>query len=140
MTAVAMGQERAVRLIDEVVAGDRVPALVTAADASVESPSWDDIYDVGTVALVHKMIKVPDGTLRILVQGLERIKLEHRLDPDPYLLGEFSALPDVLIETPEVEALTRTVQGLFARIIGLAPYLPEQLQLAAAHVDDPTAL
>ncbi len=86
------------------------------------------------------MIKVPDGTLRILVQGIERVQLEHRLDIDPYLLGEFSALPDVLEETPELEALTRNVQGLFARIIGLAPYLPEELQLAAANVDDPSAL
>jgi ATP-dependent Lon protease len=140
MSPLAIGQERSVRLIDDVVAGDRLLALVTAKDASLEAPSWNDIYEVGTVALVHKMIKVPDGTLRILVQGIERIKLEHRLDTDPYLLGEFSALPDVLIETPEVEALTRNVQGLFARIIGLAPYLPEELQLAAANVDDPSAL
>jgi ATP-dependent Lon protease len=140
MTPLAIGQERSVQLIDDVVAGDRLLALITAKDASAESPTWDDIYDVGTVALVHKMIKVPDGTLRILVQGLERIKLENRLDTDPYLLGEFSALPDVLIETPEVEALTRNVQGLFARIIGLAPYLPEELQLAAANVEDPSAL
>src|SRR4029077_7564267 len=109
-------------------------------DGSVEAPEWDDIYDVGTVALIHKMIKVPDGTLRILVQGIERVKLENRLDSEPYLLGEFGALPDVLEETPEVEALTRNVQGLFARIIGLAPYLPEELQLAAANVDDPSAL
>jgi ATP-dependent Lon protease len=140
MSPLAIGQERSVRLIDDVVAGDRLLALVTARDGSVEAPSWDDIYSIGTVALVHKMIKVPDGTLRILVQGIERIKLEHRLDTDPYLLGEFSALPDVLVETPEVEALTRNVQGLFARIIGLAPYLPEELQLAAANVDDPSAL
>jgi ATP-dependent Lon protease len=140
MSPLAIGQERSVRLIDDVVAGDRLLALVTAKDASVEAPTWEDIYEIGTVALVHKMIKVPDGTLRILVQGLERIKLEHRLDTDPYLLGEFSALPDVLIETPEVEALTRNVQGLFGRIIGLAPYLPEELQLAAANVDDPSAL
>jgi ATP-dependent Lon protease len=140
MSPLAIGQERSVRLIDDVVAGDRLLALITAKDSSVESPGWDDIYDIGTVALVHKMIKVPDGTLRILVQGIERIKLENRLDADPYLLGEFSALPDVLVETPEVEALTRNVQGLFARIIGLAPYLPEELQLAAANVDDPSAL
>jgi ATP-dependent Lon protease len=140
MSPLAIGQERSVRLIDDVVAGDRLLALITAKDASLESPGWDDIYDVGTVALVHKMIKVPDGTLRILVQGLERVQLEHRLDVDPYLLGEFSALPDVLEETPELEALTRNVQGLFARIIGLAPYLPEELQLAAANVDDPSAL
>jgi ATP-dependent Lon protease len=140
MSPLAIGQERSVRLIDDVVAGDRLLALITTRDAAIEAPTWDDIFEVGTVALVHKMIKVPDGTLRILVQGLERIKLEHRLDTDPYLLGEFSALPDLLTETPEVEALTRNVQGLFARIIGLAPYLPEELQLAAANVDDPSAL
>jgi ATP-dependent Lon protease len=140
MAPLAIGQERSVRLIDDVVAGERLLALVASRDGEVESPGWEDIYDVGTVALVHKMIKVPDGTLRILVQGLERVQLESRLDTDPYLLGEFVALPDVLIETPEVEALTRNVQGLFARIIGLAPYLPEELQLAAANVDDPSAL
>jgi ATP-dependent Lon protease len=140
MTPLAIGQERSVRLIDDVVAGDRLLALVTSRDGDVDEPGFDQIYEVGTVALVHKMIKVPDGTLRILVQGLERVRLEHRLDTDPYLLGEFSALPDVLEETPELEALTRNVQGLFARIIGLAPYLPEELQLAAANVDDPSAL
>ena len=140
MTPLAIGQERSVRLIDDVVAGDRLLALVTSRDGSLDAPGFDDIYETGTVALVHKMIKVPDGTLRILVQGLDRVKLEHRLDVDPYLLGEFSALPDVLEETPELEALTRNVQGLFARIIGLAPYLPEELQLAAANVDDPSAL
>ena len=140
MSPLAIGQERSVQLIDDVVAGERLLALITARDSSVESPGWADIYEVGTIALVHKMIKVPDGTLRILVQGIERVRLEHQLDIDPYLLGEFSALPDVLEETPELEALTRNVQGLFARIIGLAPYLPEELQLAAANVDDPSAL
>jgi ATP-dependent Lon protease len=140
MTPLAIGQDRSVRLIDDVVAGDRMLALVTSRDGEIDAPGWEDIYEVGTLALVHKMIKVPDGTLRILVQGLDRVRLEHRLDIDPYLLGEFSALPDVLEETPELEALTRNVQGLFARIIGLAPYLPEELQLAAANVDDPSAL
>src|SRR4051812_47199770 len=140
MSPLAIGQERSVRLIDDVVSGDRLLALVTARDASVEAPGWNDLYEVGTVALVHKMIKVPDGTLRILVQGLDRVQLENGLDIDPYLLGEFNPLPDILRETAEVEALTRNVQGLFARIIGLAPYLPEELQLAAANVDDPSAL
>ncbi|HVC88898.1 MAG TPA: endopeptidase La [Gaiellaceae bacterium] len=140
MSPLAIGQERSVRLIDDVVAGDRLLALVTTRDASIESPGWADLYEVGTVAIVHKMIKVPDGSLRILVQGIERVRLQNRLDVEPYLLGEFTALPDVVKETPELEALTRNVQGLFARIIGLAPYLPEELQLAAANVDDPSAL
>jgi ATP-dependent Lon protease len=140
MTPLAIGLVRSVRLIDDVVAGERLLVLVASRDSTLDAPGWDDVYEVGTVALVHKMIKVPDGTLRILVQGLDRVHLDARLDTEPYLLGEFSELPDVLEETPELEALTRNVQGLFARIIGLAPYLPEELQLAAANVDDPSAL
>ncbi len=140
MMPLAIGQERSIRLIDDVVAGDRLLALVTAKDASIDSPGWDDIYEVGTVAVVHKMLKIPDGTLRILVGGLHRIKLAERVSDDPYLVGEFAALPDVNEDTPEVEALTRNVQGLFAKIIGLAPYMPAELQLAATNVDDPSAL
>jgi ATP-dependent Lon protease len=136
----AIGQERSVQLIDDIVAGERVLALVTARDASIEIPGFDDIYEVGTLAMVHKMIKVPDGTLRILVQGLQRIRLEERVSDSPYLVGRFETVPDVGDDTPEVEALTRNVQGLFARIIELSPYLPEELQLAAANVDDPSAL
>src|SRR2546425_7348929 len=86
------------------------------------------------------MIRVPDGTLRILVQGLQRARIDRRVTDEPYLVAEFAELPDHLEETPEVEALTRNVQGLFARVIGLVPYLPEELQLAAANVDDPSAL
>src|SRR5207245_390084 len=113
MTPLAIGQERSVRLIDDVVAGERLLALVTARDAATESPGWDDIYEVGTVAVIHKMIKVPDGTLRILVQGLQRARVDRRVADEPYLVAEFAELPDHLEETPEVEALTRNVQGLF---------------------------
>jgi ATP-dependent Lon protease len=74
------------------------------------------------------------------VQGIERIKLERPIEDDPYLIGEFSPLPDEIVESREVEALTRNVQNLFARVIGLVPYLPEELQLAAANVEDPSAL
>jgi ATP-dependent Lon protease len=140
MTPLAIGQERSIKLIDDVVGGDRLLALVTVRDEDRETPGWDDLYEVGTAAVVHKMIRVPDGTLRILVQGLRRIKLERQVLDDPYLVGEFVELPDHVAETKELEALTRNVQGLFGRIIGLVPYLPEELQLAAANVDDPSAL
>ena len=112
---------------------------MTTRDSENEHPTFNDLYEVGTAAVIHKMIRVPDGTLRVLVQGLRRIRLE---DPEvePYLVGRFVEVPDVLEETPEVEALTRNVQALFARIIALVPYLPEELELAAANVDDPSAL
>ncbi len=140
MTPLAIGQERSIRLIDDVVSGDRLLALVTAKDPSIDAPGWSDIYQVGTAAIVHKMLKIPDGTLRILVGGLQRIKLMEPISSDPYLIGEFGAEPDTNDDTPEVEALTRNVQALFAQIISLAPYLPAELQLAATNVDDPNAL
>jgi ATP-dependent Lon protease len=139
-TPLAIGQERSIELIDDVVAGDRMLALVTVKEAEAEQPGWDDLYEVGTAAIVHKMIKVPDGTLRILVQGAQRIELDARLQDEPYLVGSFSVLPDVVEESKELEALTRNVQMQFGRIVSLVPYLPAELELAAANVDDPGAL
>ncbi len=139
-TPLAIGQERSIKLIDEVVAKDRILALVTVKNDEVEQPGWDDLYDVGTAAIVHKLIKVPDGTLRILVQGIDRVTLDARVQDDPYLVGNFTALPDVVNETPELEALTRNVQMLYGRIVALVPYLPAELELAAANVDEPGAL
>ena len=140
MTPLAIGQERSVKLVEDAVDGERLLALVTVKNTEPEHPGWDDLYDVGTAAVIHKMIRVPDGTLRILVQGLRRIRLERRLHEEPYLIGEFAEVPDLDDESPEVEALTRNVQTLFGRVIASVPYLPDELELAAANVDDPAAL
>jgi ATP-dependent Lon protease len=140
MMPLAIGQERSIRLIDDVVGADRELALVAVRTPEMDEPGWDDLYEIGTAAQVHKLIRVPDGTLRVLVQGLRRIRLVERKAPEPYLVGEFEDVPDINPGTPEVEALTRNVQGLFGQIIALVPYLPEELQLAAANVDDPSAL
>jgi ATP-dependent Lon protease len=140
MTPLAVGQERSIKLIDDVVSGERMLALVTVRDPDADPPGWDDLYEIGTAAVIHKMIKVPDGTLRILVQGLQRVRIVERAEEEPYLVAELEDLPDVIPDSPEVEALVRNVQAKFGHIIGLTPYLPEELQLAAANVEDPSAL
>jgi ATP-dependent Lon protease len=140
MTPLAVGQERSIQLVDEAVANDSTIALVTTRNAEEEATGADDIYDVGTAALIHKMIRVPDGTLRILVQGVRRVRLERIVQSDPYLVGEFSDLPDVEGPETEVEALARNVEALFSRVIGLVPYLPDELQLAAANAEDASTL
>ena len=140
MSPLAIGQERSIRLVDDVVGGDRLLALVAVRDSEVEVPDWRHLYEIGTAAVVHKMVRVPDGTLRILVQGVRRIRLEEPVAGDPYLVARFSPVPDEAEETRELEALLRNAQGLFGRIIGLAPYLPEELSIAAANVDDASSL
>jgi ATP-dependent Lon protease len=136
----AIGQERSVRLVDDVVSGDRLLALVAAKDREVEQPGWDDLYEIGTAAVVQKMIRVPDGSLRILVQGIRRIRVLDRLHDEPYLVGRFVEVPDIVSDSPETQALTQNVQTLFTRLISLVPYLPEELAFAAANVEEPSAL
>jgi ATP-dependent Lon protease len=139
-TPLAIGQERSIKLVEDVVSGERLLALLAVKNEEAEQPGWDDLHRVGTAAVIHKMIKVPDGTLRILVEGVRRVGLDRVIHEDPYLVGEFGELPDELEESREVEALTRNVQNMFGRVIGLVPYLPEELQIAAANVEDPSAL
>ena len=94
MTPLAIGQERSIKLIDDVASGDRLLALVAITNPEAETPGFEDLYEVGTAAIVHKLIRVPDGTLRILVQGLERVHLERPVESEPYLVAEFAPLPD----------------------------------------------
>ena len=84
-TPLAIGQERSIKLVEDVVSGDRNIALVTVKNQEAEQPGWDDLYTVGTAAVIHKMIKVPDGTLRILVEGVRRISLDHPLQDSDIL-------------------------------------------------------
>ncbi|HWQ01201.1 MAG TPA: endopeptidase La, partial [Gaiellaceae bacterium] len=140
MTPLAIGQERSIKLVDDVASGDRMLALVAVKNEDVEAPGWDDLHGIGTAAVVHKLIRIPDGTLRILVQGVRRIRLDQRVQDEPYLVGEFVEVPEVVEESTELEALTRSVQNMFSSIIAAVPYLPEELQIAAANIDDPTVL
>jgi ATP-dependent Lon protease len=137
----AIGQERSVRLVEDVVSQDRLLALVASKDKDIEQPGWGDLHEIGTAAVVQKMIRVPDGSLRVLVQGIRRIRLLDQIQDEPYLVGRFVEVPDIYDEgSPEAQALQQNVQNLFARLIGLVPYLPEELAFAAANVDDPSAL
>jgi len=140
VTPLAVGQERSVKLIDDVLHKDKMIGLATIRKPDVEIAGPGDIYEVGTAAIIHKMLKVPDGSLRILVQGVKRIKIVDYTMTDPYLVARVEKLEDKVDMTREVEALSRNLQNVFTKIIGLVPYLPEELQMAASNVDDPSAL
>jgi ATP-dependent Lon protease len=141
LTPLAVGQERSIRLVNDALAGDRMLVMVASKDPSKEVPGPEDLYDVGVVGAIARMIKVPDGTLRILVQGGQRVHIDRWAQTEPYLVAEVSELRDELPDaTPELTALTRNVQETFSSIVNEVPYLPEELQLAVANIDDPSAL
>jgi len=141
LSPLAVGQERSIELVNDVLAGSRQLVMLASRDGAIEQPSPDQLFDVGVVGNVARMIKVPDGTLRILVQGAQRVRIDGLVRERPYLVAEISELPDVL-EAPanELEALKRNVQQTFGSIVEEVPYLPEELQLAVANIDDPGAL
>jgi ATP-dependent Lon protease len=140
LTPLAVGQERSIKLVDDVLGANRMLAMVAARDPEDEEPGPDDLYDVGVVGIVARMLKVPDGTLRILVQGTQRVRLGPYVAEEPYLVARIAELSDVVDEGPELEALRRNVQRTFSEIVEHIPYLPEELQMAVANVDDPAAL
>ncbi|MCW3021063.1 MAG: lon, partial [Conexibacter sp.] len=117
LTPLAIGQERSVQLVNDVLAGDRLLVMVASRNPELETPGPEDLYDVGVVGAVARMIKVPDGTLRILVQGAQRVRIVDWVQTEPYLVAKVEELPDEVTESPELTALTRNVQGTFSRIV-----------------------
>jgi ATP-dependent Lon protease len=141
LTPLAVGQERSVRLVNDVLRGDRMLVMVASRDPEIETPTPDQLYGVGVVGAIARMIKVPDGTIRILVQGGQRVRIDEWAREAPYLVANVSELPDIEpTGSAELEALTRNVQQTFSSIVESNPYLPEELQLAIANIDDPSAL
>jgi ATP-dependent Lon protease len=140
LTPLAVGQDRSVRLVNDVLVGDRMLVMLASKEPEVDAPNPDQLYDVGVAGTVARMLKVPDGSLRILVQGGQRVKVEKWLGTDPYLTARVTELPDVVEEGPELTALMRNVQETFSQIIEEVPYLPEELQMAVVNLDDPSAL
>jgi ATP-dependent Lon protease len=140
LTPLAVGQERSIKLVDDVLSGNRMLVMVASRDPEDEEPGPDKLYDVGVAGLVARMLKVPDGTIRILVQGAQRVRVGPYVSERPYLVARIEPLPDEVEDTPELQALTRNIQGTFSQIIEQIPYLPEELQMAVANLDDPSVL
>jgi ATP-dependent Lon protease len=136
----AVGQERSIQLVNDALAGSRMVVMAASRNPELETPGPDDVYDVGVLGVIARMLKVPDGTLRILVQGAQRVRITQWTRNEPYLVAEIDEMPDVVHDTPELRAMMRNVQATFGRIVEQVPYLPEELQLAVSNLEDPGSL
>jgi len=129
-----IGQERSIRLVDDALvesSDQRIIGLFTSRDADVDEPTPDQVYEIGTAAIVHRMLRTPDGTVRLIVQGIERIRTRRYLQEQPYLRAEVEVIPDYEEQSLEQEALARTTLELFRRLVALVPHMPEELETAA---------
>jgi ATP-dependent Lon protease len=140
VTPLAVGQPRSIELVDDVLGTNRMLVMVASRDPDKDEPTPADLHEVGVVGVVARMVKVPDGSLRILVQATQRVRLRDYLTERPYLTARIEELPDIVKPSPELEALTRNVQRTFSEIVEQIPYLPEELQMAVANIEDPSQL
>jgi ATP-dependent Lon protease len=138
----AVARESSVRLIDEAISGGKVIGVFTQRDASVEEPLQTDLFTVGTASQIHKMFKLPDGSLRLIVQGLTRLTLDQITETRPYLRARVSPVVESLAESDrlEIDALLRNIKTNFQQVVSLSPLLSDDLQTLAANIAEPGRL
>jgi ATP-dependent Lon protease len=137
----SVGQPRSIRLVDEAATSTtRMVGLVTIKDESIEEAGPNDVYTIGTAAIIHRLLRAPDNSVRLIVQGVERIRIKEFTTVEPYLKARIAIALEKIEKTVEVEALMRNTMELFRRLVSLAPHLPEELLMAALNVEDPRQL
>ena len=132
-----VGQERSIRLIDDVMRGDRLVVLVAQKSADIEQAGPDDIFKIGTVARIARMIRMPDGTIQIIVQGLERVSISEFTQEKPYLIANVAPKPDKQEDDDETEAIKRNVVSYFQRLVTLVQNVPEGVAAATLNLEEP---
>ncbi|MEM6529779.1 MAG: LON peptidase substrate-binding domain-containing protein, partial [Chloroflexota bacterium] len=112
-----VGQPRSIKLVDDIMAGDRLVGLVASRDPELETPEPEDIHQVGILASIHRLFRAPDGTIRLLVQGIDRIKITEYTETEPYLKAKVEEYPENTVTNEiEEEAAVRNVTDLFEKL------------------------
>jgi len=135
-----IGKEKSIKLVNDVTVGDKILGLTAQKKMDIEVSGIGDVYTIGTMARILQMVKVPDGTLRVLVQGIERVRISEFMQTSPYIKARITALPDKIERTVELEALMRGVSEVFQKMVSLMPNMPEELSAAALNIEDPRQL
>ena len=146
ITPVAIGKAVSLAAVEAAMASDKLIAAVAMRPAAEtkqgkegeESP--EKLFDYGTVCSILKLLRMPDGTMRILVQGLRKARLERVVQREPHVRARLALIEEKVERTPEVEALMRNMIEMINRIVSMASYLPDDLRNAAMSIDDPLML
>ncbi|MEW6403292.1 MAG: endopeptidase La [Chloroflexota bacterium] len=131
-----VGQPRSIKLVDDVVGGDKLVGLVAARNPELETPGPADLYRVGTIATVHRLLRAPDGTVRLLVQGMDRFRVGEFVQEEPYLKATIQLAPETVEEGLEIDALARNARDQFQQITQLIPSFPEELAGSITSLED----
>jgi ATP-dependent Lon protease len=132
-----VGQPRSIRLIDDVAAGERMVGLITTKNPENENPNAEDLYEIGTISIIHRLFRAPDGTIRLLVQGMARFKVLEFVQKEPYFIARIQPYPEEKETGLEIDALARNVRDQFEHIAELIPSIPKELVASISSIQDP---
>ncbi len=131
-----IGQSRSIRLVDEASNGERLIGLVASRNPDKEIPDIEDLYSVGTVGTIVRMFRAQDNTIRLLIQGISRIRIKEFTASEPYLKASVEYLPETIETGIEIEALARNVKDQFSQIAGMIPSIPRELVDSILSIED----
>lgn len=135
-----VGREKSIRALQKVVDQDQNIILLTQKEAAIEDPTENDVYHVGTVGTVLQMLKLPDGTVKVLIEGMERVKISKFIDNPDYMEVEAEILPDAEDNSTELEALVRAVLSQFEEYVKLSKKTPPEVLVSVNQIEDNSKL
>ncbi|GAB6099116.1 endopeptidase La [Halanaerocella petrolearia] len=142
ITSLLVGRDKSVAALEDVMVDDKQILLAAQKDETVEEPTQDDIYKVGTIAQVKQLMRLPDGTIKILVEGLERVEIKNFVEEEPYFQAEFEVvtLEKEQADETELEALMRSVINKFEEYVKGNKKLPPETMMTVSNIEEPGRL
>ncbi len=135
-----VGRPQSIKTVDQVLVGDKMIALVAQHNPAVEEPGPADLYKIGTAAVVLKLLKFPDGTLRVLIRGVERIRIHDFVQQQPFPVARVGVLKEIPHLGKEIEGLTKNLLSQVQKMISMLPINTDELGITFMNVDDPGRL
>jgi ATP-dependent Lon protease len=135
-----VGREKSISALEEAMVNDRLILLATQRDAQTDKPLPDDIYSVGTVAEIKQLLKLPGGTIRVLVEGISRARIAAYVQEEPHYQVKIDEYTDIVERSPEVEALTRSSINHFEQYVKLGKKIPPETLVSVVTVEEPGRL
>lgn len=140
ITPLIVSTARAQKLIDEALMGNKLVCAIAQKNQEIEEAGPDDLYRVGTVSMIIKMLRFPDNTLRILLSGIKRCQVDSYIQTEPYLKAKISLLMEREEKDIATEALMRNVNSMFQKLSELASYLPDEISAVVLNIETPSKL
>jgi ATP-dependent Lon protease len=138
---ITVGRDKSIKAVNDAHKADKLIGVVAQKDSNVEEPTVSDLEDIGTVAKIVKLIKMPDGGTTIIIQGRKRFKIEEITTDDPYFKAKIKILPEeILKDDPDFEAMVGSIKDLAGQIVGLSPNLPSEAAIILKNIENPSFL